>query len=124
MLPEWAKTRWVIVPGLIGVTVALWNGYVAMNNNGVIEGRVVDAAGRAVAGATITLFQRGFVTHTEKARTRSDADGSFRFVDNQNHAVQLEAEAPGLGRSERRIIRMWFRAQDIRLAEPLKVQRP
>lgn len=124
MLPDWAKTRWVVVPGFIGVAVALWNGYVAMNNNGVIEGRVVDPAGRPVAGASVVLLQRGFVTHTETARTSSDANGSFRFADNQNHAVQLEAEAPGLGRSERRIIRLWFRGQDIRLAEPLRFAGP
>jgi hypothetical protein len=36
--------------------------------------------------------------------------------------VQLEAEAAGLGRSDRRIVRLMFAAQDTRLAEPLRFQ--
>jgi hypothetical protein len=66
------------------------------------------------------LFERGFVTHQERGRATSDADGAFRFTDNRSHSIQLEAEAPGLGRSERRVVRLWFAAQDVKLVEPLR----
>jgi hypothetical protein len=113
-------SRWVIVPGVMALSLMIWLGYVATHDHGVIEGRVIDAAGRPVAGASVLLFERGFVTHQEKSRATSDAEGKFRFDDNRSHSVQLEAEAPGLGRSDRRIVRLMFAAQDTRLAEPLR----
>ena len=118
------NTRWVIVPGAIALAILFWLAYVGTHNNGVLEGRVIDAAGRPVAGANVLLFERGFVTHQEKGRATSDADGLFRFTDNRSHSVQLEAEAPGLGRTDRRIVRLWFAAQDVRLADPLRFPTP
>jgi len=101
------------------VTLA-WVAYVGSHNHGIVEGRVVDAAGQPVAGASVQLFERGFVTHQERGRTTSDAQGAFRFTDNRSHSIQLEAAAPGLGRTERRILRLWFAAQDAKIAEPLR----
>jgi hypothetical protein len=98
-----------------------WNIHVAANNGGVLEGRVVDAAGRPVEGADVILYARSFVTNDERERTRTGPDGSFRFEGNTSHALQLQAEAPGAGKSERVTVRLWFRAQDRRLAEPLRL---
>lgn len=117
---SWATSRWVIVPGAIAVVTLIWLAYVASHNNGIVEGRVVDAAGRPVSGASVLLLERGFVTHQERGRATSDAQGVFRFTDNRSHSIQLEAEAPGLGRTDRRIVRLWFAAQDMRIAEPLR----
>jgi len=114
------NSRWVIVPGFIALTIVVWLGYVDTHDHGILEGRVVNAGGQPVAGASVLLFERGFVTHQEKGRATTDASGAFRFTDNRSHSVQLEAEAPGLGRTERRIVRLWFAAQDARLAEPLR----
>jgi hypothetical protein len=114
------NSRWVIVPGSFALAILFWLAYVGTHNHGVIEGKVIDAAGRPVAGATVLLFERGFVTHQEKGRATSDAEGRFRFDDNRSHSVQLEAEAAGLGRSDRRIVRLMFAAQDTRLTEPLR----
>ena len=119
-MTAWWTSRWVIVPGLMLVTVLAWTIYVAEHNNGVIEGRVVDAAGRPVANATIKIFDRGFVTHQERGRTRSDADGRFRISDNKSHSLQFEAETEALGRSKRLEVRLWFAAQDTRLTEPVQ----
>ena len=118
--PAWLLSRWVIVPGAIAIVTVAWNGYVATHDHGVVEGRVVDAAGRPVSGATVMLFERGFVTHQERERKTSDAQGAFRFTDNRSHSIQLEADAPGLGRTDRRIVRLWFAAQDVTLAQPLR----
>ena len=113
-------SRWLIVPGVFAIVIVVWLVYVGGRDHGVVEGRVVDAAGNAVAGATVVLLERGFVTHQERGRARTDAQGAFRFDDNRSHSVQLEAEAPGLGRTDRRVLRLWFAAQDARLAEPLR----
>ena len=45
---------------------------------------------------------------------------AFSFSGNDNHSLQLEAEAAALGRSKRRVVRLWFRAQNVHLAEPLR----
>ena len=118
------SSRWVIVPGGMLLVILVWLAYVERHNHGTVEGRVVDAAGQPVAGASVLLLERGFITHQEKARTRSNAAGEFRFANNPSHSIQLEAEAPGLGRTERRVVRLWFAAQDTRLAEPLRFPAP
>lgn len=120
MNPRWWTSRWFIVPALMLATVLVWMAYVARHANGLIEGRVVDAQGRPVPDATIRIFDRGFVTHQERGRTRSDGQGNFRITDNKSHSVQLEAETDALGRSERYELRLWFAAQDARLPEPLR----
>ena len=114
------RSRWVIVPGTMLVVTVAWLLYVNAHNHGRLEGRVVDASGAPVAGAKVLLFERGFVTHEEKARAVTGADGRFRFDNNPSHSVQLEAEAPELGRTNRQIVRLWFAGQDTVLAEPLK----
>jgi hypothetical protein len=116
----WLASRWVIVPGGIAVVTLIWLAYVAAHDHGIVEGRVVDASGRPVSGASVMLFERGFVTHQERDRATSDAQGAFRFTDNRSHSIQLEADAPGLGRTDRRIVRLWFAAQDVKLAQPLR----
>jgi hypothetical protein len=116
----WLRSRWVVVPATIAIATLLWTAYVSTHDHGIVAGRVVDAAGRPVSGATVMLFERGFVTHQERERKISDADGAFRFTDNRSHSIQLEADAPGLGRTDRRIVRLWFAAQDVQLPQPLR----
>jgi protocatechuate 3,4-dioxygenase beta subunit len=108
------------VPSLIALAVIGWNIHVARNATGEVRGRVVDAAGRPVAGATVVLFERAFVVNTEKQRTATGPEGEFRFQGNASHAVQLQAEAPA-GRSARVTLRLLFRAQDAELPAPLVI---
>jgi ribosomal protein S19E (S16A) len=123
-LGSWVRSRWVIVPGGMIVITLVWFAYVNSHNHGLVEGHVVDAAGQPVAGALVQLYERGFVTHQERGRATADAQGMFRFTDNRSHSIQLEAVVPGLGRTDRRILRLWFAAQDAKLAEPLRFPAP
>lgn len=123
-LASWIRSRWVIVPGMMTIATLAWLAYVNSHNHGLLEGSVVDATGNPVAGASVRLFERGFVTHEERGRAVTDAKGRFRFTDNRSHSIQLEAEAPGLGRTDRRILRLWFAAQDASIAEPLQFPPP
>ncbi|MBK6336358.1 MAG: carboxypeptidase regulatory-like domain-containing protein [Betaproteobacteria bacterium] len=119
-IATWLTSRWFIVPAVFTAVTLGWLAYVSAHDNGLIDGRVVDAKGDPVAGATVQLFERGFVTHEQRGRAVTDAEGRFRFTDNRSHSIQLEAEAPGLGRTDRRILRLWFAAQDAVLPEPLR----
>ncbi len=65
------SSRFVVVPAVIVVTVIAWNLYVTRHDHGLLQGRVVDAAGHPVGGATVILFAHDFVTQVEKARTHT-----------------------------------------------------
>lgn len=120
-LPPWMTSRWFVVPATLLAVVLGWNLHVAANANGEVRGHVVDGAGRPVAGAAVLLFERSFVVNTEKQRTTTSADGSFRFAGNASHAVQLQAESSD-GKSERVTLRLLFRAQDATLPAPLVIR--
>jgi hypothetical protein len=116
---RWVLNRFVLVPAAIAVAVLLWNVYVSMHNHGVVAGRVVDAAGKPVAGATVVLWVLNFTTYVEKTRATTDDAGRFVITDNDSHNIRLAAEKPGVGRSKRTPVRLYFRAEDIELNEPL-----
>jgi hypothetical protein len=113
--------RFVLVPGAIVLAIALWNIYVATHNNGLLAGRVTDSSGRPVADATVSLWVYNFTTYEEKERVKTDADGVFRFTDNPSHRIQISAEKPGVGRSPRMPVFLYFRAQDTTLDSPLRL---
>ena len=113
-------SRFVVVPIILTIAIGGWNAYVALHAHGLLEGSVVDAAGKPVAGATVMLFAHDFVTQVEKAQTRSDEAGRFRFDDNNSHLVQLQAQ-DGTLTSPRVTIRLWFRAQDRVVEKPLQL---
>jgi len=115
--------RFVAVPLALALLVAGWNTYIAFNNGGIIEGEVRDRAGAPVAGATVIFFERNFVYYQEKQRTTTDARGAYRFDGMQVHVGQLEARTVDGRHSERRQLRLWFRAQNTELA-PLIVDAP
>jgi protocatechuate 3,4-dioxygenase beta subunit len=113
--------RFVLVPGAIVLAIVLWNIYVATHNNGLLTGRVTDASGRPVADATVSLWVFNFTTYEEKERVKTDADGVFRFTDNPSHRIQISAEKPGVGRSQRLPIFLYFRSQDTTLDTPIRL---
>jgi hypothetical protein len=101
------------------VVVLLWNAYVATHDHGVVAGRVVDMSGQPVPGATVVLWVLNFTTYVEKTRATTDSAGRFVITDNDSHNIRLAAEKPGIGRSARVPVRLYFRAQDIQVREPL-----
>ncbi len=122
--PLWRRlviNRFVLVPVTIAVLVLLWNAYVSTHDHGVVAGRVVDMAGQPVPGATVVLWVLNFTTYVEKTRATTDSMGRFVITDNDSHNIRLAAEKPGIGRSARVPVRLFFRAQDIDLREPLMI---
>ena len=119
---SWLRSRWVVVPGLLAALALVWNLYVTAHAGGVVAGLVLDQAGHPVPGAQVVLYARSFVTNDERQRTQTDAQGAFRFTGNASHALQLQAESPGLGRSDRVTLRLLFRAQNADLPTPLRLK--
>jgi hypothetical protein len=120
MLRRVLLSRFFLVPAAIALAAGGWNIYVSLHAHGLLAGRVMDAAGYPIAGATVILYTHDFVTQAEKERTKSDAEGAFRFSDNNSHLIQLQA-VDGAQSSPRVTIRLWFRAQDRVLAAPLVI---
>jgi hypothetical protein len=122
--PLWRRlllNRFVLVPGAIAAAILVWNLYVITHDNGIVEGRVVDARGEPVPDADVTLWVLNFTTFVEKARIATGPDGRFRFERNESHNIQLAAQKPGLGRSARIPVRLYFKAQDVAVPEPLRL---
>ena len=115
--------RFVAVPLAVALLVAGWNIYIAFNDGGIIEGQVRDRAGAPVPGATVIFFERNFIYYQEKQRTTTDARGAYQFDGMQVHVGQLEARTADGRHSERRQLRLWFRAQNADMA-PLIVDAP
>jgi hypothetical protein len=120
MLRRILTSRFFIVPVVIALLTGGWNIYVSLHAHGQLAGRVVDANGRPVTGATVVLYTHDFVTQAEKERTKTGTDGAFRFSDNDSHLIQLQA-IEGPQSSPRVTVRLWFRAQDRVLAAPLVI---
>jgi hypothetical protein len=122
--PRWRRfliNRFVLVPTVIALLVLIWNLYVATHDSGIVRGRVVGPDGEPVTGAAVTLWARNFTTYVERARAVSDDSGRFMIAGNDSHDIQLAAEKAGLGRSPRVRVRLYFRAQEVRLSEPLRL---
>jgi len=120
--PIWRRlliNRFVLIPAAIAMAIVLWNVYVSTHDHGVVAGQVVDTAGQPVPGATVVLWVLNFTTYVEKTRATTDSMGRFVITDNDSHNIRLAAEKPGIGRSARVPVRLYFRAQDIHLREPL-----
>jgi hypothetical protein len=122
--PLWKQlllNRFVMVPAILAAIAASWNLYAMTHDDGLVQGEVVDAAGRPVEGASVTLWTFTFTTFKETSQTMSGPDGRFTFTGNPSHNIQVSAEKPGIGRSARVPIRLYFRAQNTTLREPLRL---
>jgi hypothetical protein len=119
--PRLLRNRFVVVPALLLLLTAGWNAWVVTHDHGIVAGRVLDASGTPVEGAEVKLWVFNFATFVVKASTTTQPDGSFTFENNPSHNIQVSAEKPGLGRSARISVRLYFRSEDIRLKQPLRL---
>jgi hypothetical protein len=118
---RWLLNRFVLVPAVLVLVTVGWNLWVASHDHGIVEGRVVDTAGAPVEGAEVKLWVFNFATFVVKASTTTRPDGSFEFANNPSHNIQVSAEKPGIGRSARVSIRLYFASEDFVLKEPLRL---
>ena len=111
--------RFFLLPVLLMAVVFLWNMYISLHNGGLVRGWVMGPDGAPVAGATVRLMEQNFTTNSDRGQAVTQADGRFEFADNRSHNIQLRAEKDGWIRSEQRVVRLYFRAQNTTLDAPL-----
>ena len=115
-------SRFFLLPAAFALVAGAWNLYIARHDGGLVRGRVITAEGAPVAGATVRMMEQNFTTNSARGSTVTRADGSFEFADNRSHNIQLHAEKDGVGRSDQRVVRLYFRAQNVTLDTPLMIQ--
>jgi len=115
----WLVNRVTLTFGTIALLALGWNLYVLAHDDGVLQGRVVDARGEPVADAAVVLNERTIVSLAPIAETRTDESGQFRFERHDRHALVLTASKQGVGASPRVEVRLYFRNQNRTLADPL-----
>ena len=118
------RNRYVVVFGSLALATAAWNGYVALNDDGRIAGRVVAADGQPVAGATVALYERTLTTLEPRGTTTTADDGGFLFTGMLLHHFVLEARKEGVGAAPRTAYRLYFRGQNVTLSVPLALREP
>ena len=118
---SWLTNRFVVTFGGAALLAAVWNVYIANNDDGRITGRVVDAAGQPVEGATVVLSERTLLVAQPKGNVKTAVDGSFRFDGHKLHRIYLEARKPEVGRSGPREFRLYFKGENLDLDEPLQL---
>jgi hypothetical protein len=107
---------------VLAIGVVVLNVYIACNNDGILQGRVVDMAGVPVAGSTVTLFKPAVLGVEPVADTRSGPDGTFSFNAHGQHRPVLQARKVGAGDSGQLQVRLYFRNQNRVLISPLRLR--
>lgn len=116
--------RYTVTLGTIAVVTLVWNLYIAMNDDGIITGRVIGPDGGPVAGATVVLSERTLLVTVARGRTTTDAEGRFTFTGHTFHRIWLEAEKAGVGAYPQTEYRMYFKGQNMNLGMPLQLDPP
>lgn len=73
--------RFVLVIVLMLAITGVVQGYMSMNDNGHIQGQVVDENGDPVAGAEVTIERMNIRNQFEGANTTTDENGYYEFTD-------------------------------------------
>jgi carboxypeptidase family protein len=113
--------RYVFVVAICAGLVLGWNGWIALHDDGIVRGRVVQADGRPVAGATVSFWEKTLTTLERRTAVETGPDGAFAFTGQAAHHFALQAEKPGLGASPRTLYRRYFRSQNLVVEEPLRL---
>lgn len=116
---KWLLNRFVLVPAVILAIAGAWDLYASTHDDGLVLGQVIDAQGKPVEGAEVTLWVFSFTTFAENRTVKTGSDGTFRITGNPSHNIQVSAVKPGIGTSQRVPIRLYFRSQNTTLSAPL-----
>lgn len=121
---SWLRNRFTITLGSIALLATGWNIYVALNNDGIITGRILAPDQTPIAGATVILSEKSLLVAVPKAQAVTNEAGEFRFVGHNLYHLHLEASKEGVGRMPPREFRLYFRGQNLFLQNPLVLSGP
>ncbi len=114
--------RYACVVGALVLLVGGCNLWVALHDDGVVRGQVVEADGRPATGATVSFWEKTLTTLERRTATETGSDGHFVVTGQAAHHFALQAEKSGLGASPRTLYRRYFRGQNLVLDEPLRLR--
>jgi hypothetical protein len=114
--------RYIVTFGSVAVVTLAWNLYIALNDDGIIRGRVIGPEGHPIAGATVVLSERTLLVTAPRDRVTTDAEGRFTFSGHTFHRIWLEAAKPGIGAYPQTEYRMYFKGQNMILDNPLQLK--
>ena len=110
----------IIFFSAIGLSIGIWSIYVRANDDGIIEGLVVDQHGRGVANAIVLLQKKGYDILDEPIVTTADEYGYFIYEDVAMLEFVISAEREGYITPEGRIsYHRYFLKHNFELPEPL-----
>src|SRR5438445_12396046 len=110
--------RYAFVLGITAALVAGWNAWVVFHDDGIVRGRVVDAAGRPATGAVVRFWEKTLTTLEARASTGTGPDGAFVFTGPAAHIFAFHAEQRRLCASPRTLYRRYFRDHTPLLTAP------
>ena len=113
--------RYAYVVGTLLLLVGGCNFWVALHNDGIVRGRVVQTDGRPAAGATVSFWEKTLTTLERRTATETGPDGGFVLTGQAAHHFALQAEKSGFSASPRTLYRRYFRGQNLVLDEPLRL---
>jgi hypothetical protein len=112
----------IIFLSLVGASIAAWSIYVQANDDGIIEGRVVDRNGDAIANARVLLQKKGYDILDEPIVTTTDENGYFRYQDTPMLEFVISAEKEGYrAEGERVSYHRYFMRHNYELPSPLQL---
>ena len=110
----------IIFFSVIGLSIGIWSIYVRANDDGIIEGLVVDQHGRGVANAIVLVQKKGYDILDEPIATTADEYGYFIYEDVVMLEFVISAEREGYITPEERIsYHRYFLKHNFKLPEPL-----
>jgi hypothetical protein len=115
--------RYVLALGAIALLAGSCNLWVALHDDGIVRGRVVQGDGLPVGEATVTFWEKTLTTLERRSAVRTAPDGSFVVVGQMAHHFALQASHDTAGESPRLLYRRHFRGENLVLAEPLRLSR-
>lgn len=116
--------KYVWVAAALVLLIGGCNLWVALHDDGMVRGRVVQPDGKPAVGATVSFWEKTLTTLERRAATQTGAGGRFVLSGQPAHHFALQAEKSGFGPSPRTLYRRYFRGQNLVLDEPLRLGAP
>ena len=112
----------IIFFSILGLLIVFWSIYVRANDDGIIEGFVVDQNGRGLAEAEVLLQKKGYDILHEPIVTMTDNNGYFKYEDIAMLEFVISAEKDGYGSEGERVsYHRYFMRHNFKLPAPIQL---
>ena len=118
----WRNKGIVLFFLIAGLSIGVWSLYVRANDDGIIEGRVVDQNGDGIANAEVLLQRKGYDILHEPIVTATDNNGYFFYEDIEMLEFVISAQKEGYrSEGERTSYHRYFMKHNFELPAPIQL---